>query len=380
MGGGFRFYWLAQIQFKQILFNVTKNSSIYVLILAGGSGERFWPLSRRNRPKQLLSLFSTTTLLEDTMARLEGLVPRDHILILTNQEQEAAVRALAPALPPENIVAEPAKRDTAAAIALGAGWISLAGPGGHHDRAAGGPPHPGPARLPDHPAHGGGGGPGDGEPGDHRHQANLGLPRVRVHRGGGAGGDRRAPAQPVREVARFREKPNPQLAEQFLKQGNFRWNAGMFIWPLPAILCELARHAAPLAEFVERLHASGDFAGTLANRFCGPAESLDRLRRHGKGRAGAGGGGRVRLGRYRELAGRRQVPAAGRRRELGEHRRLTTQDARGNIVYTTRPGQVALMGVRDLIVVQTEDALLVAHRESAEKIKNLVALVPGALQ
>ena len=104
---------------------MTTTSSLYVLILAGGSGERFWPLSRRNRPKQLLSLFSTTTLLEETLARLEGWCERDHILILTNQEQEAAVRALAAGLPPENIVAEPAKRDTAAAIALGAGWVSL---------------------------------------------------------------------------------------------------------------------------------------------------------------------------------------------------------------------------------------------------------------
>src|SRR4051794_4829818 len=98
--------------------------SLYVLILAGGSGERFWPLSRRSRPKQLLSLFGPETLLEATLRRLEGLVPPEHILILTNADQEAGVRALAKNLPPANIVAEPAKRDTAAAIALGAAWVS----------------------------------------------------------------------------------------------------------------------------------------------------------------------------------------------------------------------------------------------------------------
>src|SRR5207302_7774558 len=81
------------------------------------------------RPKQLLSLFSGATLLEDTIARLDGLVPREHILILTNRDQEAAVRELAPAdLPSANIVAEPAKRDTAPAIALGASWVSLRDP------------------------------------------------------------------------------------------------------------------------------------------------------------------------------------------------------------------------------------------------------------
>ena len=97
---------------------------IYALILAGGSGERFWPLSRRARPKQLLRLVSDKTLLEETVARLEGLVARERILILTNAEQEAAVRELLTDLPKENIVAEPAKRDTAAAVALGAGWVA----------------------------------------------------------------------------------------------------------------------------------------------------------------------------------------------------------------------------------------------------------------
>src|SRR5213083_908372 len=97
---------------------------IYALILAGGSGERFWPLSRRARPKQLLRLVSNKTLLEETLARLDGLIPAERILILTNTEQEGAVRKLLTDFPKENIVAEPAKRDTAAAVALGAGWVA----------------------------------------------------------------------------------------------------------------------------------------------------------------------------------------------------------------------------------------------------------------
>src|SRR5213075_50191 len=81
-------------------------NSLYALILAGGSGERFWPLSRRNRPKQLLRLVSERTLLEETIARLDGLVPPERILILTNVEQEKAVRDLLKGFPKENIVAE----------------------------------------------------------------------------------------------------------------------------------------------------------------------------------------------------------------------------------------------------------------------------------
>ena len=98
---------------------------MYALILAGGSGERFWPLSRRARPKQLLSLVSNKPLLEETLARLEGLIPPERILILTNAEQESAVRKLLRNFPKKNIVAEPAKRDTAAAIALGTGWVAV---------------------------------------------------------------------------------------------------------------------------------------------------------------------------------------------------------------------------------------------------------------
>src|SRR2546423_13958364 len=94
---------------------------LYALILAGGSGERFWPLSRRTRPKQLLRLVSPQPLLEQAVKRLEGLVAPERLLILTNVDQEAAVRGLLPQVPNENIVAEPAKRDTAAAVALGAG-------------------------------------------------------------------------------------------------------------------------------------------------------------------------------------------------------------------------------------------------------------------
>src|SRR3712207_2170986 len=96
-------------------------NSLYALVLAGGSGERFWPVSRRARPKQLLRLISQKTLLEETLGRLQGLIPPERILILTNVEQERAVRELVD-LPDGNIIAEPAKRDTAAAVALGVGW------------------------------------------------------------------------------------------------------------------------------------------------------------------------------------------------------------------------------------------------------------------
>ena len=79
----------------------------YALVLAGGSGERFWPLSRKSTPKQLLRLFSSYSLVEETVRRLDGLVPKENVLVLTNQDQEVAIRRLLPDYPAENILAEP---------------------------------------------------------------------------------------------------------------------------------------------------------------------------------------------------------------------------------------------------------------------------------
>src|SRR6266487_4617644 len=216
---------------------------IYALILAGGSGERFWPLSRRARPKQLLRLVSEKTLLEETLARLEGLVPYERILILTNTEQESAVRKLLGSFPKENIIAEPTKRDTAAAVALGTGWVvardhaatMLVLPADHviSNRAA----FQETLALAADTAEETGelvtigikptwACPGFG-------YIEQGEP-VRLRNGSDKGS--------IHRVRCFREKPNPDLAESFLRKGNFRWNAGMFVWSVPTVLSEFNRH------------------------------------------------------------------------------------------------------------------------------------------
>ena len=353
---------------------------LYVLILAGGSGERFWPLSRRTRPKQLLSLFSRETLLEATLRRLEGLVPPEQILILTNADQESGVRALCPQLPAENIVAEPAKRDTAAAIALGVGWVSRRAPG---------------ATMAVLPA-------------DHLIQDTAGFQttlRVAAAAAEQTGelvtigikptwacpgfgyievgtpvALHDAPAGPsVHDVARFREKPNPELAEQFLRQGNFRWNAGMFIWSIPAIVSAFQRHAPELGDFIGRIHGGGDLAALLRDHFAAlPKISIDYaiMEKAARVLMVESGFDWDDVGSWTAIA---KYLAAD---DAGNHANCTvkTLDATGNIVFSDQPRTVALLGVSDLIVVQTGDALLVCNRHEAERIKQLVAQVPPALQ
>ncbi len=354
--------------------------ALYVLILAGGSGERFWPLSRKNRPKQLLSLFSKETLLEATIRRLDGLVPPAQILILTNEDQEAAVRALCPQLPAENIVAEPAKRDTAAAIALGAGWISMRAPD---------------ATMVVLPA-------------DHLIQDTEGFQRtLRVAVAaaeetaelvtigikptwacpgfGYIEVGARAPlaAKPdgpeVFDVARFREKPSAELAETFLKQGNFRWNAGMFIWTVRAILSAFNRYVPALGEFIGLIHRSTDLAPILRERFPTlPKISIDYavLEKAGRVLVVESGFDWDDIGSWTAIAKYLDSDAAG---NVG-NATLATVDARENLVYSTEGKMIALLGVQDLIVVQTADALLICNRHEAEKIKQLISQVPAALQ
>ena len=353
---------------------------LYVLILAGGSGERFWPLSRKARPKQLLSLLSKETLLEATVNRLDGLVPLENILILTNADQEAAVRECCPSLPSENIVAEPAKRDTAAAIALGAGWIARRAanatmvvlPADHliRDSAAFQTTLRAAAATAE-------------ESGD---LVTIGIEPTWACPGFGyiEVGEKidiaSAPPGPkISKVVRFREKPNAELADSFFKQGNFRWNAGMFIWSIQAILSALQRHAPLLGEFVGKLHGAQEFATVVREEFARlPKVSIDYAVMEKAARVLV-----VQstfdwddVGSWTAIAKYLAEDASANRANSP----LNTIESSNNIIFSEPTKRVALLGVNDLIVVNTADALLICNRHESERIKELVGKVPVELQ
>ena len=352
---------------------------IYALILAGGSGERFWPLSRRNRAKQLLRLVSERTLLEETVARLEGFVPTERILILTNIEQEKGVRDLLEGFPKQNIIAEPAKRDTAAAVALGAGWVAardhsatmLAFPADHviADRAAfqetmktaaGAAEETGAlVTIGIKPTWAC---PGFGyiEQGEPLRLRSDG--KIAVHR-----------------VVRFREKPNIDLAESFLRKGNFRWNAGMFVWSVPTVLSEFNRHAPELADFISQVRSPKDLDQILHERFAKlPRISFDYAIMEKAEHVLV-----VEASFDWDDVGSWQ--AVARYFKKDEHGNaangaLTALDSSDNIIFNDGETTIALLGVHNLIVVRTGDAILICHRHQAEKIKNLVGTLPPELQ
>ena len=353
----------------------------YALILAGGSGTRFWPLSRDSKPKQLLNLFGNSTLLNQTIDRLSGLIPLENIIILTNKLQEQGVREIASELPPENIFAEPAKRDTAPAIALGAGLIAA------RDPQATMVVLPADQLIEDvnsfHAVI------NDAiQVASHSDalitigiKATWACPSFGyIERGKKISISGLDLAHTPHEVVRFREKPNTTLAEQFLRQGNFSWNAGMFIWSIPTLINELSKHTPELVEFINEVRKSANIEATVNAQFSelSPISIDYALMENAKRVLNIEAtfdwddvGSWISVSKYLN--------------QDEEHNSTNTPlvnlDSQNNIIFTkSNDTQVALLGVDDLIIVQTEDSILVANRHQADDIKKLINKLPPELK
>lgn len=352
-------------------------SPYFACIMAGGSGERFWPMSRSRMPKHLLRLFSDRTLLEETVRRLESVVPPENIFVLTNEAQVAGTRAaLAGTVPSSQIIAEPAKRDTAPAAALATALVRARGGdratlallpadafigdsdafarqlSGALARASESGAILTVAVKPDHPATG------------------FGYLEMGAELAAGPGGI-------VREVRRFVEKPDVETARSYVASGNFAWNAGMFFWRTGTFLEEAERNAPELARFVREFPAGGrdDF---LAGRFAQlPKISVDYAIME-KAR------------RVETLVAQFEWDDVGLWTALPKHlpKDAGGNTVRGDVVSTEATNNIALSngrmialcGVSDLVVVETADAVLVCHRDAVQDIKRIVQQLPPQLR
>lgn len=342
--------------------------TLYAVIMAGGSGTRFWPASRANRPKQFLPISGARPMIAETFARLDGLVPRERILVVTAANQSDLVRECLPELPEENLVLEPLARNTAACVALAALEVRRRDPesvqvvlAADHviepasrfrdtvraaaEQAASAEHLIALGVRPDHPASG------------------YGYLRAGEEVGETHG-------IPVFEVARFVEKPDRASAESFVKSGRFYWNSGIFVWHTRAIL---AAYERLLPEMYAMLR---DAQGEELERVYG---SLDKVPVD-KGIMERASNVRMLpidyhwndVGSWAALTRVAVRDSAGNWPVLTGGARLIAEDAGGCVAYAEGREVIALLGVRDLIVVRAGNATLVAPRERAEDVRRIV--------
>ncbi len=336
------------------------SSTLYAVVMAGGRGTRFWPLSRRALPKQCLSLDGGPTLIQRTLRRLHPLVPPDRVLVVTGPDMVGAVRAQLPELPPENLLVEPSARNTAPVVAWTAQVVASRGGGVvavlpsdhaivHEDRfrdaletAAGVAEDGALVTLGVVPT---------------RPETGFGW----IEPGEGTGLDR-----PVR---RFIEKPVLPVAQALYAGGRHLWNAGMFMWRDDVVLDAVRAHL-PGCDRAVRALAGG---AALAEVWSGmEATSVDYgiLEHANNLRVVPVDFGWSDVGSWTALA--EVLPDEGW--GSGVAGAVVFEGASANLVHAAGK-LVALLNVEGLIVVDTPDTLLVARREDAQAVKNLLDAV-----
>ncbi len=353
----------------------------FVIIMAGGRGERFWPLSREKTPKQLLALLGKKSFLQEAVERVLPLAPAKNIFVITNEAQLPEVRRQLPRIPRANLVAEPVGRDTCAAVTLGAALV-----GAHSTTGV-------MAVLPaDHVI------PdakkfqqilGDAFDVASRGQAivTIGIKPTEPATGYGyirIGNELPAPEGVKKtkttffRAEQFVEKPNFEKALEYLNSGQYRWNAGMFVWSFVTITNGLEKHQPEMFAACRRwFKAAGNPARLgkiLAKEYPAIRKiSIDyALMEHAQNVIVADGALEWDdLGAWPTLARHLKADPEGNCAVAD----FIHVDAARNVIYDARTKNrtpIAVVGLRDSILVQTDDAVLLAHRSQAQKVKDLV--------
>jgi mannose-1-phosphate guanylyltransferase len=349
---------------------------IHAVVMAGGSGTRFWPLSRQARPKQFLPLAGKLPLLVETVKRLPPLAPIGRTYVACGPVHARAVRKMLPKLPRENLLVEPVARNTAPCVGLAALHVARQAPDGIL------------AMLPaDHHV---------GRPDQFREAiataariaaggaiVTIGVTPSRPETGYGylevgsplpgesaVAGGRLAPAR----VKRFVEKPDRAKAEQYLADGGYLWNSGIFVFRADVILEEIQRTMPELASRLGAIAATlgtREYAKALAREFpaC-PSESIDYgvMERSSRIAVVPADFGWSDVGSFAAIPEVRRADAEGNV-AAGD---VLIVDGNDNVVLAEAGRLVAVVGASGLVVVDAGDALLVCPRERAQDVKKAV--------
>jgi len=347
------------------------NTAQYAVIMAGGRGERFWPLSTSKRPKQLLDLVGDRALIGQAVDRIKELIPPDQVFVITNAELVKATREALPELPRENIIGEPMGRDTAAAVALGCALVEAKNPAASFailtaDQVMGDLPVFNQtledalnlARSQDilitmgiQPAH-----------------PDTGFGYIRASEPFEAEGNTQ-----FYNVKKFEEKPSLSRAKEFVESGECFWNSGMFIWSVRSLRKAMMRHCPPLTRlmdlmlphigtptFDEKLLAEYERLSKISIDYALMEKADNIVMARGQFTWDD-------VGSWPALENHFAKDEHGNTL-IGNTEMLVSE---GNIVYS-RDRLTTLVGVQDLIVVQAEGVTLVCAKDQAQGIKQLV--------
>ena len=353
---------------------------LHPVIMAGGSGTRFWPRSRRSWPKQLIQITGKETMIQQTVNRLLTDLPAESLMIITNGEQAEAMRKQLPLLKAEQVVAEPCGRDTAACIGLAAFIIRKSDPDGvmavlSADHLIS-PPEEMTRCIRE----------GARIASDHAALVTFGIkptgPRVEygyIRRGEALTGAKNRGLSAFK-IAEFKEKPDRAQAEQFMSTGEYYWNSGNFVWRVSDIVEAIRRYLPELYEGLEKIEAA---LGTPEQDAI-MADEYPRLPRIS-----------IDYGVMERSPNAAVVEATFEWDDVGSWESIARHypaDEHGNVVTAEHMGidtgrcilvggeghLLATLGVRDLIIVHTPDATLVCDRSRAPEVKELVNLIGKA--
>lgn len=349
---------------------------LWTVILAGGVGSRFWPVSTPSRPKQLLPLASERPLVRDTVDRITPLIPGERLRILTGAHLAGPILSALPELGPGNLLLEPSARGTAPVLAWAAAELERRDPDAvmvslHADHVID-PPHAFRALIARAAELAVG----------HRRLFTIGAVPTRPETGYGyvcLGGEL-PPAESVRpegepgyEVERFVEKPDRVRAQEYIDSGRYLWNTGLFVWRAADLLDEMERVSPELAELIPIVREGGteEFFARA------PSISIDNAVLERSSRVGV-----VRatfdwddVGAWDAVGRTRECDAAGNC-VLGDGHAV---DSRRTTIYAD-DGPVVAFGVDDLVIVRTGGVTFVAHRDRSPDLKALLAELPESLR